>query len=248
MFHGFYSLTSAAICQNRNLDVISNNMVNVSTPGYKKDTFLSTSFQEELMTRTSNGQGKSFPIGQVTMAKVANGVQTNFSQGTYETTEGVFDFALTKPGFFQVQGQNGIGYTRNGSFMLNAEGYLAIKGGGLVLGQNGPIYLGTDQIYVDSQGNIYNENTKEYVDKLAIVDFVDYSQIKKNKDGTLRCPNQGIPTDGGVMWKTLEKANVDMVEEMTSMMSSQRSIQSSAQIIKLYDQLMGKVVSEIGRI
>lgn len=248
MFHGFYNLTSSVICQNRNLDVVSNNMVNISTPGYKKDTFLTSTFRDELLTRSGNKDKKSTVIGETSLVRAARETNTNYAQGSYETTDNVLDFALTKPGFFQIQTKEGTAYTRNGSFSIDEEGYLALSGIGRVMGKNGAIFLGTDNISVDGQGNIYNETTRAYMEQLAIVDFPDYDQLEKNKNGTFQSAVVGTNTDGGIQWKTVEKSNVDTVQEMTSMMSAQRSIQSAAQILKLYDQLMGKAANDIGSI
>ena len=92
MFHGFYNLASGMLYQNRNLNVISNNMVNVNTPGYKSDKLVSTTFKEEMLYRNGN-RNKSNPveIGTVSMIRAARNTNTSYDQGTLEETGGNLD-------------------------------------------------------------------------------------------------------------------------------------------------------------
>ncbi|MEG0189570.1 MAG: flagellar hook-basal body complex protein [Lachnospiraceae bacterium] len=249
MFRGFYSLTSEMICQNRNLNVISNNMANVSTPGYRSDKFLSSTFKEEMLYRSGNKDKRNqTALGEVAMIRTGREVATDYSMGGFESTEGVLDFALQGKGFFEIQTNNGTVYTRDGSFMIDNDGYLALSGIGRVMGSNGPIRLGTDDIVVDAQGNIYDQTGQTTYGRIAVVDFADYNQLTKQDNGMFTSGVQGTPVNTPMLWKYIEKANVGVVNEMTSMMSGQRSLQSAAQVLKMYDQLMGKIVSEIGRV
>lgn len=260
MFHGFYNLTSGILTQNRNLDVISNNMVNVSTPGYKSDKMTMTTFQEEMRVRTGNrGQSDPAQLAAMSMIKTPLQTVTRYDQGAFEETENNLDFALAVPGFFVIQGNAGPLYTRNGSFTVDEEGFLSLPGVGRVQGDGGPIQLGTDQIRVDSQGNIFeihasegeeeDEETETLAGRLQVVDFADYNQLNRVTDG---CFTTGAAAtaveERSILWKNLERSNVDPMEEMTSMMSSQRSMQSAAQMLKMYDQLMGRIVSDIGKV
>lgn len=267
MFHGFYNLTSGILSQNRNLDVISNNMVNVSTPGYKGDKLTMTTFREEMLYRNGN-MGKSVPeqLGTTAMIKTPMQTVTRFDQGAYEDTGSIFDFALGSPGFFVVEGEGGPFYTRNGAFTIDEEGFLCLGGVGRVQGENGPIHLNTDRITVDAMGNIYEkeletggtegegnaaaaEEGNAPVAKFRVVDFGDYTQLTRQGDGCFTAA--AAPTaveDANILWKSLERSNVDPVEEMTAMMSSQRTLQSAAQMLKMYDSLMGRIVTEIGKL
>ena len=84
---------------------------------------------------------------------------------------------------------------------------------------------------------------------LRVVDFEDYEQLHKEDYG-LYSTNQAAQNveNPSVVWRTLERSNVDMVEEMTSMMSSQRALQSAAQVLKMYDQVLSKAASDVGRL
>lgn len=261
MYQGFYNLTSGMLTQNRNLNVISNNMVNIQTPGYKRDKMVSSTFQEEMLYRTGRqNKGNPTPLAVTSKIRTATRTYVNYDQGSFEQTDGIFDFALSGNGFFAVQGQNGTVYTRNGSFGVDGEGFLALNNVGRVLGTDGqPIQIDNENFTVDSEGNI---SVEELIDQetgetelrrmgtLQVVDFADYGQLHKEDYGvfsTNQAPQQREGAQTAVLWKTVEKSNVDMVDEMTSMMSAQRALQSAAQALKMYDQIMAKAVNDVGK-
>lgn len=247
MFQGFYNLTSEMLSQTRNMNVISNNMANVSTAGYKKDSFQAASFREELIARYQGSGGAGSVLGSMPMLRSADETLTDFSQGAFRETDGIFDFALLDKGFFCIQTEDGAVYTRNGSFSLDEEGYLTLPGTGRVLGTNGPIQLPSDDITADRNGNIRNRVSGELYGSLSIVDFQDYeAQLQKTAGGVFAAQEAGTPVQADIRWKAVEGSNVEPVAEMTAMMSGQRSLQSAAQILKMYDHLMDKTVTQLG--
>ncbi|CUX49448.1 flagellar hook-basal body protein [Clostridium sp. C105KSO13] len=248
MFQGLYNLTSGMLTQTRNLNVISNNMSNVATAGYKSEQFTAKTFQEELIYRSGNkDKSNAVPIGRMNRIVTADRNYTDYTNAGYKSTSGSLDFALESDGFFCIQGEGGTVYTRNGSFSLDSGGYLCLQGVGRVLGTNGPIYLGTDKVSADSAGNIYTERGNAYLGRLSVVDFQNRNeQLTRGGDKTFTAETQGTPVNGSVVQKALEYSNVDTVKEMTAMMGSQRVLQSNAQILKMYDQLTGKIVSQLG--
>ena len=156
MYQGFYNLTSGMLTQSRNLNVISNNMVNIQTAGYKSDTMVSTTFQEEMLYRTgAQYKENAQPLATTSKIKAADRTYTNYVQGSFEQTEGVFDFALSGSGFFCVQTADGERYTRNGAFYVDQEGYLSLAEAGRVLSvDNQPILIANENFNVDARGNI----------------------------------------------------------------------------------------------
>ncbi|MCI9146938.1 MAG: flagellar hook-basal body protein [Hungatella sp.] len=270
MYQGFYNLTSGMLTQSRNLNVISNNMVNIQTPGYKRDKMVSTTFQEEMLYRTGRRyKDNPEPIATTSKIRTADRTYVSYEQGSYDMTEGTLDFALTGNGFFCIDTPQGVRYTRNGSFSVDDEGYLVLNGAGRVLGKEGPIAITSEDFGVSNQGVIsvrpkavgtdedddeggYDEDETvepEILGTLRIVDFEDYEQLHKEDYGlfsTAQAPQeQEMPS---ILWQSLEKSNVDMVEEMTAMMTSQRALQSAAQVLKMYDQVMSKAVTDVGRL
>lgn len=267
MYQGFYNLASGMLTQSRNLNVISNNMVNIQTAGYKRDKMVSTTFQEEMLYRTGK-RYKDNPEPMATTSKIRTAEQTyvNYDQGSFDPTDGIYDFALADQGFFCIDTPAGIRYTRNGSFALDDEGYLTLNGMGRVQGTDGqPIYIDNENFTVNDQGVISVQEITDgeedgggdeeggtafrQMGALRVVDFEDYGQLHKEDYGMFSTNQaaQDVETPS-VLWKHLERSNVDMMEEMTSMMSSQRALQSAAQVLKMYDQIMSKASSDVGRL
>ena len=158
MFQGFYNLTSGMMVQSQKLNVISNNMANAKTPGYKADTYLGRNFREEMILRTGNvDKGGSRQLGAVSMAKVGDSAIVSFEEGAPEQTDGNLDFTINGNGFFKIAVPGGgFCYTRNGSFSVDQEGMLALNGVGRVQGQGGDIYLDSDAIDMDAAGILYD--------------------------------------------------------------------------------------------
>lgn len=263
MYQGFYNLASGMLTQNRRLNVISNNMVNIQTPGYKRDKMVSTTFQEEMLYRT----GKRYkdnpePLATTSKIRAADRTYVSYEQGGFEDTEGIFDVALSGEGFFVINTANGPGYTRNGSFRVDDEGYLALNNVGRVQGVDGqPIFIDNENFSISNQGVISvvesasgeedgdNSSNVRVMGQIRVVDFEDYEQLHKEDYGVYST-NQAAQEvqQPGILWKMLERSNVDMVEEMTSMITSQRALQSAAQVLKMYDQIMSKAATEVGRL
>ena len=150
---------------------------------------------------------------------------------------------------------------------MDDQGYLVLPGIGRVIStDNQPIQIDNEDFQADESGTISvsiitggddgdseMEVEKRTYGTLKVVDFADYEQLHKEDNGmisTAQAPVQAA--EGGektqILWKTLEKSNVDMVKEMTAMMSSQRALQSVAQALKMYDQIMSKSATDIGRL
>lgn len=185
MLKGFYNLTSGMLTQQRNLNVIANNMVNSSTAGYKADTYTSSTFDEVMFSRVGNKyKGGAEEIGQISYIRASSQMYTDYSQGLPEPTGIDLDFAIEGEGFFAVQTEGGeTAYTRMGSFSLDEEGYLCLPGQGRVLGFNGqPIQLNTDKIRCDNYGRIYSE-AGGLLGRLGIYQFADTAQLEHNQQG-----------------------------------------------------------------
>ncbi len=249
MFQGYYNLTSGMLTQTRNLNVTSNNMSNVSTPGYKSDTFTAISFEEHMAYRSNNKpMVGSVPVGEVGTAVVADRNYIDFAQSGFTPTTHPLDVALASEGFFVLQNEAGEQfYSRNGSFSLDAEGYLWMQGVGRVMGVDGELLLETDNVGIDPMGNIMNVETNEILGQIRVVDFADYdNELTKATGGVFVSTGEPTDVDARMYQKMLETSNVDTVSEMTEMMASQRALQSGAQIFTMYYELMGKIVNNLG--
>jgi flagellar basal-body rod protein FlgG len=222
VLRGIYTGASGMMAQMNRLDAVANNLANVDTMGYKRDTAIFKAFPEMLLRRTNDEGVYTFPIGSVDtmpiVGKLGTGVELNevfteFSQGAMQSTGNEFDMALDGKGFFSVQTESGERYTRNGAFYLNNEGYLVNKKGDKVLGEEGPIRLQKYNFMIDQSGVIWRDATHagdaarlvsmydvkwenlERVDRLKLIDFEELRYLKKQGDSYwLDTPESGPAT------------------------------------------------------
>ena len=236
MFKGFYDLSSAMLTQTRNLDVVGNNMSNTATVGYKADRYADTTFDEVMRSQIGNKQKNPQELGTTTSYITAlDEVYTDHSQGALQSTGLPLDFGLEGNGYFAIQTDAGRVYTRNGSFMLDDQGYLALAGQGRVLDRNG------QQISTEA-GQVLGQ--------LGVFTFANPAQdLQKTGEGMFTATGQPqLVTDTVVHHEMIERANIDLVQQMTEMITCQRALQSASQLSKMYDQIMSKAATELGRV
>ena len=251
MYKGFYNLTSGMLTQQRHLNVVGNNMVNISTSGFKESRYTATTFDDVMYSRVGNKEKVYTDIGRQSYIRANSEITVIYDQGIPEPTNIPLDFAIMGDGFFAIQDDEGnTAYTRAGNFSLDDEGYLCLPGMGQVLSpQRQPIYLGTDKIEGDRQGIIYYTADNSAIAQLGIFAFEDNGVLERNERGMFFDPNgdpQAVQTPD-VLNKYLERSNSDMVKQMTEMITFQRSLQSAAQVSGMYDQMMSRITQEIGR-
>lgn len=254
MFKGFYNLTSAMLTHQHNLNVIGNNMVNISTAGYKQDRYVASTFDDVMYSRVTVNESSGTEIGRQSYIRAASEIYTDYSQGIPEPTELPLDFAIVGDGFFAVRDEDGnVGYTRMGNFSLDEEGYLCLPGFGQVLNLQGePIYLGTDKIRGDKEGVIYFDQPMEQggsvaIGQLGVYSFEDNQALERDDRGLFTGEGAEQSADYEVWNQYLERSNSDMVKQMTEMITYQRALQSAAQVTKIYDQVMTRAASDVGR-
>lgn len=242
-------MTSGMLSQGRRLNVISNNMANVSTVGYKADTYTDSTFKEYIISRVGNkDKSGAAELGGGSYITAPSQLYTDYSQGALESTELPLDFALDGDGFFAVQSDNGVAYTRAGSFALDGEGYLCLPNGMRVLDPGGgTIQLGTDRIQATSDGTLYSEDGR-LLGRLGVFSFADNGQLERNANGLFYNGGNPQPSAATVHWKMVERSNIDLVQQMTSMITAQRAFQSSAELSRMYDKLMDKAANNLGNV
>lgn len=253
MTKGFYNLTSGMLSQTRRLDTVANNMTGLTTPGYKKETYTDTTFSTVLLSRMGNtDKENNTVIGEMSYILAPDELVVDYSEGLIEETGLNLDFAIEGDGFFAIETEDGVEYTRNGNFNLDEEGYLILAGHGRVLDPNGEaIQLPTDSIQVNSLGQIFHSESQDYYyGQLGIYSFADNAALIKGESGLFLPGGQEatVNPDSRIASKSLESSNVDMIREMSTMMTAQRALQSASQILKLYDGVITKTATEVGRL
>ena len=250
MMKGFYNLTSGMLSQGRRLDVIANNMTNISTAGYKTEQYTDRTFDEVMVTRIGNKIKYPYETMETYQSHILapDRLYTDFTQGSYEETNLPLDFAIVGEGFFAIDTGDGVAYTRAGSFTLDNEGYLCLSELGRVLDDAGnPIQLPTDKLTADSQGNLSTEDG-EYLGTLGVYMFEDNQALERTPYGLFTGDGAQLNEEATIMNKWVERSNVELVREMVDMITTQRALQSAAQMSQIYDEVIKRAVNDLGRI
>ena len=243
MVKGLYTAYTGLINEQNRMDVLTNNLANADTNGYKKEGATCQSFNDVLAYKikdTSESPNIAKKLGTMNLGVKIGENYTDYSQGPFRVTSNHYDLALSGSGFFSVQFTNKAGdtstkYTRDGAFTLNKEGYLVTKDGDYVLGTNGRIKLDPLQDFsVDSLGNVSQNNRN--ITKLKITDFEDYNYLEHYGE------NYYQPVG------YLEASNVQVVQEMVEMISTSRAYETNQKMIQTFDSTLQIASSQLGKV
>ncbi len=244
MMRGLYVAGTGLINRSRQLDIAGNNLSNLSTPGYKKEGLVSSSFGEYMTLRGGNGEIEQ--VGATTHGVIAAEGYTDYTQGAFDQTGSGLNLAIEGEGFFTLRmADGGQALTRSGQFALDEGGNLCDGAGNTVLGMNGPIAAAGADFTVNSEGQVFIDGV--YTDTLRISRPADMNGLIK-QEGSLYINGQGalVPFEGKIVQGALESANVEITAEMSSMIENSRAYQSCSQIIRMMDQILEKSVNELG--
>ena len=232
------------------MDIITNNIANSTTIGFKEDELISRSFQDVMLSKIDHSSVVNMvaEVGPYNNGIHIDEVVTHYIQGQSIQTDKATDFFINGDGFFVLDTPQGERYTRDGSFKISEDGYLVNQDGYMVMGQNGAVYLGTNQFTVAANGDIIIDNI--YIDRLQIVTFEDTNDLRKEGNNlyTGNNANPVVNIEGKIVQGSLEASNVDIVKSITDMMKVYRTYESNQRVIGILDQTLGKAVNDIGRV
>lgn len=262
MMRSLWTAASGMITQQTNVDVIANNISNINTTGYKRETpQFKTLLYQTIQDESTNREGTTKPIGvQVGLGVRNSAIRSEFTQGILIETGNVFDLAIKGEGFFMVQQADGqIAYTRNGSFgismgnngstLVNSEGQpvLDINGTPIVFGNN----LSTDNITIDMNGDvIYDDGMGNYqlLFKIGVAQFNNPAGLHKISNSLLLdTENSGEArieafdddlVGSNVISRYLEGSNVDAANEMVDLIVAQRAYEMNSKAIQASDEML----------
>lgn len=259
MIRGLYTAVSGMITEEAKQDVVTNNLANVTTPGFKVDNLSVKQFDEVLLHNYDKRVGNKNVrqnIGGLSMGSKIDEVNTYFQQGMLENTDRTTDFAIQGKGFFVVekanQGNNQRLYTRNGHFYVNNRGFLVNDSGDNLIGRNNatgaiePIRLTTEDFTLTKEGNILVDGNTAYT--VQIADFENYDNLRKVGNDAYTGNNPVNSTNYTVKQGNLEKSNVNTVKEMIEMMTVMRTFETNQKVIQAIDETLEKAVNEIGNV
>ncbi len=257
MVKGLYTAYTGMTNEQHRMDVLTNNLANVTTVGFKKEGTTSQAFDDILALKIKDA---SVGLHTVQRTGINNpGVKigenyTDYNDGSYRITGNTYDLALDGAGFFVIEFTNKAGetstkFTRAGQFTLNREGYLVTQEGDYVLNQqNGRIKLDTlkDSI-IDRNGTIYQDGTA--IATIQVADFEDYDYLEKYGE-TYFEPIEGaqrIAADARIHSGYLEMSNVQSVQEMVNLIAITRQYESNQKVIQTIDSTLEQAV-QLGKL
>lgn len=258
MLKGLYTAYTGMIHEQHRMDVMTNNLANANTNGFKKEGATSQSFDSVLAYKIKDtSQAGNLPkrLGNMSLGVKTGENYVDYSEGPIKETGNPLDLALSGNGFFTIEYTNKAGetstmYTRDGNFTMTAQGYLVTQDGDFVLGERGRrIRLDPLQpVSIERAGNIYQDGAS--VASIQITDFEDYNYLERYGE------NFFYPVEGATITEAdtevhsgyLELANMSVVTEMVNMIAIQRHYDANQKVITTYDDTLDKAVNQTGRV
>jgi flagellar basal-body rod protein FlgG len=260
------------LANSRKMDVITNNLTNVETVGFKADTMTTRSFKDMLISRIYDPSVYQYSqVGPLNLGIHVDQVFTEFTGGSLEETRHSTDVALVSEGFFVVNYvPTGLSeeqeeefepeerYTRAGNFAIDGEGYLVTPNGYHVQGEGGdPILIGTVEFAIDRDGTV--RVGEEIIDRLRVVRFEDNTVLRKQGDtlytifrardefGDFGPAEEPEDVIGDMRQGFLEASNVDIAKETVRMMETYRAYEVNQRVINMFDESLRISVNDIAK-
>ncbi len=267
MVKGLYTAYTGMVNEQKRMDVMTNNLANSATTGYKKEAMVAQAFDERLAIKikdTSALHNRPEGIGYVSLGTKIGETYTNWDQGGFQITDKPSDLALGGKGFFAIAftdkaGQTSIRYTRDGAFTVDNQGFLRTSDGDYVLNDNGALnsQLGEENYVqidpnlpyaVNADGSISQDG--EVVSTIGVIDIADYDYINKYGENLydLIPGGQIVESDAIIEQGCLESSNVNVVDEMVSMIQIARAYEAGQKMIQTEDETLDKTVNQVGRV
>ena len=258
MVKGLYTAYTGMVNEQHRMDVLTNNLANSATVGFKKEGATSQAFGDVLAYKikdASEASNTAKRIGVNTPGVKIGENYTNYDQGSFRSTGNTFDLALSGEGFFAVEFKNKAGetstkYTRDGSFTLNKEGYLVTKDGDYVLGNKGRIKLDPMQDASISAAGVIAQGNGTVIDTLKIVDFENYDYLEHYGENYYQAVEgaKQVNAEASVNSGYLEMSNVQVVTEMIDMISVTRAYETNQKIMQTYDDTLEIATTQLGKL
>ncbi len=258
MIKGLYTAYTGMINEQHRMDVLTNNLANADTNGFKKEGATSQTFDQVLAYKikdASEGYNLSRRIGiNHPGVKIGEGY-TDFSQGPIKTTGNTYDLALTDKGFFAVEftnkaGETSVKYTRDGDFTLTQEGRLVTRDGDPVLDEDGqPIEIDPlKTAEINTSGQIIQDG--RVVATIQVTDFEDYNYLERYGENYFQPIEGAVETDAPaeVYSGYLETSNISVVTEMVNMITVSRAYESNQKVITTFDSTLDIAANQLGRV
>jgi flagellar basal-body rod protein FlgF len=252
MIRGIYTAAAGLATATLRLGVVSNNVANAATPGYKQDRLPDEVGKSIDLLKYAVGPDGT-PVGTITLGPKIGLSQLDLAPGPIQETANPLDLAIAGSGFFTVQRPDGSTvYTRDGGFHADPDGSIRARDGSSVLDANGlPITLPAGQdvdVSVAADGTIVAGGNQ--IAQLRVVDFAPGTQLDKVGNGMFSAQNGALPqpASGVQLYQGyLEGSNVDMTESMVSTMNLVRAYEANQRLLQMTDATLKSAVNDIGK-
>jgi flagellar basal-body rod protein FlgG len=245
MNSGLYAAVSGSLASMRRLDVISNNLANINTPGYKKDAM---SFESLLAGPVNPPAVLQSMTADPIMQK--ENVYIDYSSGPITQSGNPLDLALDGDGFFAVTTPEGTAYTRQGNFRTSADGTLITIDGYPVQGSGGAaLRIQGNRVEIDAKGGVTVDG--EQAGAVAVVDFAKPYAMTKIGSALFVPTDPQAATQAGkaeIQQGYIEGSNVASISEMVQMIETNRYFEACSKVIKGFDDMTTKAANELGRV
>lgn len=234
--------------ETKRLDIVSNNLANASTTAFKSDGAVCGTFKKALNDVMVSGS--RIDIANYT-PDVVN-TYTNFTQGSLYNTGNCTDIAISgdNNAFFTVENGNGERlYTRDGAFIIDKDNFLVTAQGYRVLGTDGYININDKEFGISASG-VISSNSNGVLGNLLITSFENPESLNKIGNNMIEASNASVEKDfdGEIQQGYLEMSNVNTVSEMVNMIAISRAYEANQKVLQSQDEMLGKAVSDVGRV
>ena len=243
--------------QQMQLDVISNNLANVSTNGFKKShaVFEDLMYQNLRQVGSATSEQANLPTGlQVGLGVRTVATSRNFSQGNLQQTNNNLDIAVQGNGFFQITMPDGsIGYSRDGAFQLDSQGRM-VTSGGLLLSGGITVPANATSLSVSQDGTVAvtvpGSVNPQNIGQITTASFINPAGLEPKGQNIFAetaasgQPTVGTPSQNGLgplMQGFVETSNVNVVQELVTMIQTQRAYEMNSKAIQTSDQMLQKL-------
>lgn len=233
MFEAINATQMAMDLDQLKLQSLSQNISNMNTPGFKKQLIDYAGFDSHLQTN----------INQAIQYLNHNQIAT---QGAFNQTHNPHDVALSGEGYFEVQGVQGIYYTRRGDFQINNQGELTTATGEPVLGKGGVIKVDDQNFTIDAQGALFINHRQ--IDQLNVVQFEQAHQLHYAGNGLYQSDESPTPVSANtrVLQGFIEQSNVKSIDEMMDMIKTSRHFEANQRVMRTADSLLATAINQLG--
>lgn len=229
----------------RQMETLSQNMVNISTPGYRRAIPSAPAFAHAMAAAQPAGLPAQAPAAQAGPAAQA---AVDLSHGAVKQTGRAWDLAIDGDGYFELATPEGPVYTRAGDFTLDARGRLVSQSGHAVQGSQGEIVLNGPDAAIGRDGRITQDGRE--VAQLRIVRFANAAALERSPSGALRAAagaSGEVDARAQLLSGHLEGSNVAPMREMVAMLQTTRHFESAQKLYQGYDEMLGSAIQKLGQ-